>query len=92
MSQPPPGAPVNLLDTGNPLLAQGPARLDTGTVWQPGGGGQVGVITVRTPSSTQTVFLSPGDVKTWAKIIAALAESMSSSGLIVPGNGHIPPP
>jgi hypothetical protein len=81
-----------LVDIGNPLLAQVPIKMDTGSMWQPGGGGQVAVVTIRTASTTLTLLLDPEHVKTWAKLFAGLAESMSSTGLIVAGNGQVGPP
>jgi hypothetical protein len=81
-----------LVDPGNPLLAQVDVKLDTGTMWQAGAGGQIGVVTIRTASTTLTLMLTPEHVKTWAKLFTGLAESMSGSGLIVANGGQIGPP
>ena len=78
----PGGETPAFFDGGNPLLAPGPARLDTGTIT--GGGGQLGVITVRTSGGeTSPSFLAADDVRQWARILTALADSMSTSGLII---------
>ncbi len=86
--------PTVLVDPGNPLLAQVDVKLDTGTMWQAGAGAgrQIGVVTIRTASTTLTVMLTPDHVKTWAKLFTGLAESMSSTGLIVANGGQISPP
>ena len=77
----PGGETPAFFDGGNPLLAPGPARLDTGTIT--GGGGQLGVITMRNHGATVTVMLAADDVRQWARILTALADSMSTSGLII---------
>lgn len=65
------------IDAGNPLLKASPAQLETGTI------GHLGAVTVRTPTTTLTVLLNAGDVKTWAAVLAGLAATMSGSGLSV---------
>lgn len=64
------------LDPNNPLLATGPARLDTGSLTLPGLG-ELGVITVRTSSATQTVMLGLDDLHDWRKLIDQLDDSLS---------------
>lgn len=87
----PGGQPPAFFDPANPLLAPGPARLDTGTIT--GAGGQLGVITVRNSGGEATVMLAAADVRKWAAILTQLADSMSTSGLIVPGGPlRMPPP
>jgi hypothetical protein len=71
--------PVPLFDVGNPLLAPGPANLDTGSVTGPGG--KIGMVTLRTSSSTQTVFLDAADLRTWAALLTGLADQLSG-GLV----------
>jgi hypothetical protein len=80
---PEPAAPF---DTGNQLLAEVPAQCFTALVQTPLG--QRLALTIRTPSSTNTVFLGKDDAITWAGNIRGTAKQMSGSGLIVaPGNG-----
>jgi hypothetical protein len=71
--------PVPFFDVGNPLLAQGPANLDTGSVSGPGG--KVGVVTIRTASATQTVFIGAADLRNWAALLTGLADQLSG-GLV----------
>jgi hypothetical protein len=67
--------PVPLLDAGNSLIAQVPAQLHTGMVSGPAG--KIGVVTLRTTSTTVTVFLSAVDLRTWAELLTGLADKMS---------------
>lgn len=84
--QPGPAQPVPPFDTGNPLLGEQPANLTTALVQTPLG--QRLALTVRTASTTATVFLAKADADTWAANIKATADQMSGAGLIVaPGNG-----
>lgn len=76
---PHPQAPV-LVDPGNPLLGKSSCRLETGAIEAPGE--TLGVITVRTPTTTLTVFLSPADVRNWAGLLDGLARQLSGSGLV----------
>lgn len=73
--------PVPPVDTGNHLLAEGPAQLTTTLVDTPTG--QRLALTIRTPSATVTVFLGGADAKEWAVQLAADAGRMSGAGLIV---------
>lgn len=70
-------------DTGNVLLTEQPARLITAVVDTPAG--QRLAYTIRTPSTTVTVFLAKGDVENWAKQGADAAGKMSAAGLTVAG-------
>jgi hypothetical protein len=79
----PPEIPV---DQANPLLSETPARLVTALLETPHG--QRLALTIRTPSTTLTVLLQPGDAKTWAQLLTGAAAQMSQSGLIV-ANGHV---
>jgi len=63
-----------LVDEGNPLLSQGPAQLDTGTVNTPDG--KLGLLTIRTGSTTLTVILPPANVREWANVLNNFAASM----------------
>lgn len=73
-----PAAPV--FDTGNQLLTDGPAQLVTAPVPTPGG--QRLALTVRTGSTTVTVFLAKDDVANWRDQLAA--EHGKMTGLILP--------
>jgi hypothetical protein len=81
-------AEPSLGDTGNGLIAPGPAQMMTGLLPTPAG--QRLVLTIRTSSATVTVFLAKEDAETWARTIAATAAKLSASGLIIPGNGQVP--
>ncbi len=83
--------PLSFIDPGNPLLAKVDIKMDTGTISMPGQG-TIGVVTIRTASTTFTVLLTREELKSWAGMLAGLAASMSSSGLIVSGNGQLTPP
>lgn len=85
------------IDPANELLMQVPARLDTGSVATPDGR-KLGVLTIRTGSTTLTVFLGAEDLRTWAQLLTDVAGQLS--GKLVPaspldvsllrarGNGH----
>lgn len=70
---------VPFLDTGNPLLAQVPVRLECGTVTGQGTAA-TGVLTLRSATTTMSVLLSADDLRKWAKIISDLSESLGGSG------------
>ncbi len=76
------------LDTGNQLLTQTPAQLTTTLVQTPAG--QQMALTIRTASTTLTVFLAKADGETWAANIKRTVDAMSGAGLIVAGNGMVP--
>lgn len=73
-----PAAPV--FDTGNQLLSDGPAQLVTAPMDTPGG--QRLAFTVRTGSTTVTVFLAKDDVGRWRDQLAT--EHGKMTGLILP--------
>lgn len=76
MTQPAPA----LYDAGNPLLAQVQARLDTGTIETTAG--TVGILTVRTPSTTLTVLLSAADLRSWADLVSGLADQVGGGTVV----------
>lgn len=69
-----------LVDPGNGLLSHVPARLDTGTAEIPGTG-KMGVMTIRTGSTTLTIMLSAGDLRDWSAILTGLADQLTG-GLV----------
>jgi hypothetical protein len=73
-----PAAPV--FDTGNQLLTDGPAQLVTAPIPTPAG--QRLALTVRTGSTTVTVFLTKADVANWRDQLAT--EHGKMNGLIIP--------
>jgi hypothetical protein len=77
---------VPLFDEGNGLLGELPAQLTTEVRDTPLG--QRLVMTVRTPTTTLTVFLRGPDAKNWAHQMSSEAASMSGSGLIT-ANGLV---
>jgi hypothetical protein len=74
--------PPQFVDPANPLLSQVTARLDAGTVSTPDGS-RVYVLTIRTASTTLTVFLSADDLHAWAGILTSLTAS-GGFGLHIP--------
>ena len=75
------GVPV--ADPGNPLINKVPCKLDTGKAQTPIG--ELGVVTIRTATTTLTVLLDGNELKDWVKILTALSSQTSSNGLIVTG-------
>ena len=67
-------------DAGNPLLAGGPSQLDLGLIEGPQG--KVGVLTVRTSSTTCTVVLDGKELDTCHQLIGKLAREVNGTGLI----------
>jgi hypothetical protein len=78
---------VPLLDEGNKLLGELPALLTTDVIGT--SAGQRLVLTIRTPTTTLTVFLRGADAKIWAHQLSSEAAVMSDSGLIA-ANGISP--
>lgn len=76
----PAAAPV---DEGNPILATGPALLSTSFIDLPGGAGKRLVATIRTSSTTCTVFLDADQAHQWAFTFGSQAAKMPR--LVVPG-------
>lgn len=83
----PPQVPVgmpSLFDMGNPLLATGaPASLITGKMPTPAG--EVGVITIRTVTTTLTLTAGRQAIADWADLLCGLRDQMSESGLATVG-------
>lgn len=69
-----------VVDTGNQLLSDGPAQLTTAIMDTPAG--QRLALTLRTGSTTVTVFLVKDDVGTWRDQLAS--EHGKMNGLILP--------
>jgi hypothetical protein len=77
---------IPLYDEGNKLLGELPAQLTTDVIDTIAG--QRLAFTVRTPTTTLTIFLRPADAKAWAKQLSGEAAVMSDSGLIA-SNGNL---
>lgn len=75
-------------DLGNALLGETPVQWSLTLAQTPLG--QRLVHTIRTPSTTLTVFLQKADAVTWAQNLKDKADQMSASGLVVPPNGFRP--
>jgi hypothetical protein len=69
-----------LFDVGNPLLRQGPARLDTGSITMPAG--KIGLVTIRNASTTLTQFMGAEDLREWVVLLNDLADQLSG-GIVV---------
>lgn len=80
-------------DPGNPFLSIGPCSLTTTVIDTPAG--QRMMATVRTPSTTLTVFLEKKDAEDWERVIKSEREKMTSlvvapANIKLPGmNGHV---
>lgn len=74
-------------DRGNQLISEQPGQLLVGRAGLPQG--QRLVLTIRTPTTTLTLLLSKADALAWGKQVTDEAGKMS--GLIVAGNGSVPP-
>lgn len=68
----------SFLDPNNQLLSGGPARLDVGSMEHPQMG-KVGLITIRTSSTTLTVLMNPESLHEWAGILNGLADQMGGA-------------
>jgi hypothetical protein len=92
MTTPPPqvdpdGLPP-LFDTGNILLATGiPSQVLVGKVPLPDGG-EAGIATIRTPTTTLTVSLDKQGAQDWADTFAELARTLAATGLVIPGRAQ----
>jgi hypothetical protein len=92
MTTPPPqldadGLPP-LFDQGNMLLATGIAcQILVGKIPLPDGG-EVGLATIRTPTTTLTVSMDKQGAQDWAATFAELARTLQSTGLIIPGRAE----
>lgn len=69
---------------GNSLLSQVTARLETGSITQPGN--TRGVLTIRTASTTLTVILTREDVRKWADVISSLADQLGAPRNVQPAS------
>ena len=69
------------LDPNNPLLATGPAQLDTGIIEAPDTG-RLGVLTVRTNSTTVSVMMNGADLETWIGVLENLKREMDGKKVI----------
>lgn len=80
-----------LWDPGNTLLATGlPALLMTGKV-PSAGGGETGIVTIRTQDTTLFLSLDKKSAQDWADTLAELAGSLPApSSLVIPSR-HITP-
>ena len=79
---------IPLYDEGNKLLGELPAQLSTDVIDTIAG--QRLCLTIRTPTTTLTVFLRGADAKNWAKQLTSESAVMSDSGLIT-ANGKVTP-
>lgn len=79
IQHPEPAAPI--VDEGNALLCETPAQLTTVRVDTPVG--QRLAATIRTASTTLTVFLDGTDARAWAARLTEHAASVSVAGLVV---------
>lgn len=71
-----------LTDAGNPLLDRAAVRLETGSLETPDG--TLGIITIRTPTTTLTVFLPAEDIRSWTGVLAELGDQVNGTSLIRP--------
>lgn len=77
---------VPLFDEGNKLLGELPSQLTTDVIDTPSG--QRLAMTIRTPTTTLTVFLRGSDAKSWARQLVSESAVMSDSGLIAANGAH----
>jgi hypothetical protein len=66
---------LQFIDPNNPLLNGGPAKLDTGSIVGPDGK-KVGVLTIRTASTTVTVLMGAVHLNEWSEILGNLAKDI----------------
>jgi len=83
-----PMAPVEVppVDLGNPLLSIVPAQMHVSEHSTPAG--RRAAVTIRTPCSTQTVFLTREELSGWAQVMQQAAAQMG--GLVLASGGVIP--
>lgn len=72
------------MDSGNALLAGGPAQLAMSDVMTQAG--KLAALTIRTASTTLTVFLSREDLQTWIDAEQAHADQMGGLTVIRAGS------
>ena len=66
-----------VVDEANTHLAAGPASLYTGM------NATMGVLTIRTPTTTLTVQLPKADILAWGRMIIELGESMEGGSALL---------
>lgn len=71
------------MDPGNALLAGGPAQLSMSEVMTTAG--KLATLTIRTASTTLTVFLEREDLKQWADTLQSAADRMGGLTVIRAG-------
>lgn len=81
-------SPLTFIDTNNPLCGPCPARLDIGVIQHPVDG-PMGVVTIRTASTTMTVVMGADDLQGWGDSLKELANQMGGAkkSLLVAGPG-----
>lgn len=79
MTMPHPQAP-QLVDAGNSLLSKAPFTMSTGSIETPDG--RLGVLTIRTPSVTLTLFGQAQDFRNHAELLSDLAGKLEGNGLV----------
>jgi hypothetical protein len=76
-----------LFDTGNLMLSLGePAQMIIGKVPTPAG--EMGVVTIRTRTTTLTVTLDKPQAGDWRDTMGELHDQLSGSALIVPNSAQ----
>lgn len=79
MTTPHPKATI-LVDPGNTLLSKSSFTMDTGSI-ETLHDGTLGVITLRTPSATLTLFLTAEELREWAQMLTSVADQVGGNGL-----------
>lgn len=81
------GTPAPLWDTGNTLLEIGePGQLTIGKMPIPDG--EIGIVTIRTRTTTLTLSLNKAIASDWVETLIELRDALSGSSLIIPGRGQ----
>jgi hypothetical protein len=78
------GITPDVLSTGNVLLCPGPSYLNATVATAPTGE-QAIIVTIRTASGEQTVWLTRDEAQTWVDALAVKIAKMSS--LVIPPRG-----
>ena len=78
----PPGGPDprTYLDIRNTLLGRVPALLETGSVTAPQG--TLGIVTIRTASTTMTVLVTRDELADWIRVLQDQLGKLSSTRLV----------
>jgi hypothetical protein len=66
---------MSFIDVNNPLCGPVPARLDVGIIQHPVDG-KMGVLTIRTASTTMTVVMDADDLRNWGDSLHQLADAL----------------